>query len=92
MLCSFPEWVTILCLEDHKVYTCGLKALEREDGLEITDDDLMPGNRLIWHCRGVPYEVEVMKVKGKRMVHCENGACKIASNFTISASTYTHCN
>ena len=74
MLCSFPEWVTILCLEDHKVYTCGLKALEREDGLEITDDDLTPGNRLIWHCRGVPYEVEVIKVKGKRMVHCENGA------------------
>ena len=56
-------------------------ALEREDGLEITDGDLTPGNRLIWHCRGVPYEVEVVKVEGKRMVHCENGACKIVIFF-----------
>ena len=38
-----------------------------------------------------PYEVEVIKVKGKRMVHCENGAYKIARNFTISASACTHC-
>ena len=38
----------ILCLEDHNQYTSGVKILEREDGLGITDDDLTPGNRLIW--------------------------------------------
>jgi len=43
-------------------------ALEREDGLGIADDDLTPGNRLIWHCRGAPYEVEVVEVKGRSMV------------------------
>ena len=61
------EWITILCLEDNKEYTCSVRNLEREDGFGISDKDLTPGNQLIWHYRGTPYEAEVIKVQGRIM-------------------------
>ena len=57
----------MLCLEDNKEYTTGVKSLERIDGLGISDQDLTLGNNLIWHYRGTPYEVEVVRIQGKSL-------------------------
>lgn len=54
----------MLCLEDNKEYTCGLKDLKREVGLGITDDDLTPGSQLVWYHRGTYYKAEVLKLQG----------------------------
>ena len=56
-----------------------MKALERENGLGITDDS----NKLIWHCRGATYEAKVIEVTGRNMVRCEIGTCTVASNSQI---------
>lgn len=58
----------MLCLEDNKEYTTGVKSLERIDGLGISDKDLTLGNKLIWHYRGTPYEVEVAGIQGMSFV------------------------
>ena len=55
----------MLCLEDNKEYTSRITALETEDGLALTDEDLVPGRKVIWTYRKMPYAAEVIKVNGK---------------------------
>ena len=59
------EWCTLLCLEDNNKYPSPVKTLESFDGIEMEESDLVPGKKVIWHHRKVPYEAQLLQIYGE---------------------------
>ena len=63
-LYSYPEQCTVLCLENNREYACNTSSLSTDSRDYVTQDDLKPGNDLIWVYKGTRYSVHFKHFKG----------------------------